>query len=406
MMTFLERIGVDRAVASLSVARMADALGGSLLVVVIPLYVSTLPEGDLQLPETVLVGGLISLYGLIFTIAQPFTGALSDRWNRRKAFIVVGLGVMMLSTFGFIYAGSYIELVILRAVQGIGVALTVPAALGVLAAMTDKSTRGGAMGFYTSARMLGFAAGPLIGGFLLVRYGFQHAYIVGAAVLFFSLLLVVAWVDEPVRVETGIPSPRYRILDRRIISGGVMFLGAAVFFMATSFSMMAALETDFNARLGLTAFEFGIAFSSLTVSRLIFQVPLGRLSDRYGRKGFIVAGLLLMAPVTALIGVAEDLPQLMILRSAQGFTAAAIAAPAFALAGDLSTVGGEAQQMSVLSMGFGLGLAIGPLLAGWLAIYAFGLPFLVSSFMLVLGAIVVYRNVPETIGRASVPAGP
>ena len=52
---------------------------------------------------------------------------------------------------------------------------------------------------------------------------------------------------------------------------------------------------------------------------------------------------------------------------ASGFTTAGVAAPAFALAGDLARKGGEGREMSYVTMGFGLGLGVGPLLAGALA---------------------------------------
>jgi MFS family permease len=186
-------------------------------------------------------------------------------------------------------------------------------------------------------------------------------------------------------------------MDRRFFAGGIAVLGVAILLMSSAYSMMSALENEFNSRLNLTAFQFGIAFSALTVSRLIFQVPIGRLSDRTGRRYLIVLGLLLMAPVTALMGFAASLSQLTFLRLAQGLTSAAIIAPGFALAGDLAIRGGEGQQMSVLSMGFGLGIAIGPLIAGFLAVYAFQLPFILVGVMLVAGALLVYRYVPETL---------
>jgi MFS family permease len=57
--------------------------------------------------------------------------------------------------------------------------------------------------------------------------------------------------------------------------------------------------------------------------------------------------------------------------------------------------------MSVITMGFGLGIATGPFLAGLLAGTDFDLPFVLVGALLVLSAWVIYRNVPETVGQES-----
>jgi MFS family permease len=187
------------------------------------------------------------------------------------------------------------------------------------------------------------------------------------------------------------------MIDTRLLSSGIIGAGFATFLMASAFSMLVPLETQINARLNQTAFDFGLTFSALMVSRLIFQIPLGRMSDRVGRKPLILFGLILMAPATILIGYAGTTLQLIGTRIGQGLASAAVAGPAFAIAADLSSEGGEGRQMSIVTMGFGLGIALGPLLAGLLAVHSFELPFLVGGLLCMIGAWVVYRFVPETV---------
>ena len=397
-MNLATRIGVNRIVLAISVARMADALGNSIMFIVLPLYVVELPAPLLGgLPDSVLVGVLISLYGLIFSGLQPLTGALTDRMRRRKPFIIGGLLLTGLGTLAFLFARQFSDLVIIRLLQGLGVAVTVPAALALMASATEKRTRGGSMGVYSALRMVGFAIGPLLGGYLHVAYGFSTVFAVGGGFILLSVLLVQVWVDESEQINRQLPPKQPGLIDREAFTREIIALGAATFLMASAFSLITTLENEFNARLQQTAFGFGIAFSALTFTRLLFQIPLGRLSDRIGRKPVIIGGLILMAPATALLGYVVSTLQLTGLRAVQGLASAAIAAPAFALAGDLSKTGGEGQQMSLLAMGFGMGIAIGPLIAGVLAVLTFELPFLVGGVMSVIGAWIVHRYVPETI---------
>ena len=119
---FAQSIGLTRPVLALSVARMADAMGNSILFIILPLYVAKIPTEYLHFPLPVLVGILLSLYGVVNSLLQPFMGALSDRMGRRKALILIGLGLMLAGTIGFIPATNFLELVFLRMVQGVGVA--------------------------------------------------------------------------------------------------------------------------------------------------------------------------------------------------------------------------------------------------------------------------------------------
>ena len=393
-----DSLGVNRVVLALSVARLGDAIGNSILFIVIPLFVAQLPSPWFPFPDTVRIGFLIAVYGIVNALLQPVMGALSDHFGRRKLFIQMGLFLMGGATLAFILAGHFADLLILRTVQGIGVALTIPASMALMAIATQKRSRGGSMGVYSSMRMVGFAIGPLLGGLLYEQYGFDAAFIVGSTFILLGIILVQMWVNEvepPGRQQSD--RPKFKIFDLNLLHKGILGTGFATFVMAADFSMISDLENQFNARLNQTAVAFGIAFSALIASRLIFQIPFGRLSDKIGRRPLLIAGLILMTPATLLLGYVNSTMQFTGLRVVQGVASAAIAAPAFALAADLSKKGGEGRQMSIVTMGFGLGIAAGPLITGILAVQSFTLPFLILAILTLVGLFVVYRYVPETI---------
>ena len=400
MLAWIERhLGANRTVMALSLARLADGIGNSILIVILPIYVARLPS-RFSVPDSVLVGVLISLFGIVNSASQPLAGALADRYGHWKLWVQAGLLVMAAGTLAFLFVDSYLPLVLLRAVQGIGFAFTLPASMAILKSSTSARTRGGAMGVFTTFRMIGFSIGPLLGGWLHVRYGFDVVFWVGAGLVTLGVVAVQAWVDEPVKAPRSTPAT-FRLFDRSLYDAGLLGLGFATFVMASAVVMMSALENELNARLDQTAIGFGVAFSALTVTRVVFQVPLGRWSDSVGRRPLVIAGLLLLAPATAAIGFTTSTLQLTLVRLAQGLASAAIAAPAFALAGDLSKAGGEGRQMSVLTLGFALGIAVGPLLAGLLGVLGLALPFVIGGVLALVAAAVVVRWVPETVERGA-----
>ena len=416
-------------VLALSFARMGDAIGNAILIIVIPLLITNLPSPLFPITEPERVGVLIALYGLLAALVQPIGGSLVDRTNRHKLFILAGLAAMAIATLGFSFATTFTDLMALRALQGIGFALTVPASLAIVTIATQRTTRGGSMGIYNSSRFLGFAIGPLIGGYLYTAYGADLAFYVGAGFILLAIGLVQVYVkevkapekgeqpqkaqaskkaqadlDDPKRDEgqkkrTQKGKSRFSLESLGFISAGIGGLAFAVFLMASAFAMLITLEPQFNARLHETAFAFSIAFSTLAATQVVLQYPIGRVSDRWGRKPFVIAGLLIIAPATIALGYITTTLQLVGIRFVQGIATAAIAAPAFALAGDLSKQGTQGRQLSVVTTGFGLGIALGPLIAGFLVSYGFSIPFLVGGALSLLGAWVVYQYVPETVER-------
>jgi MFS family permease len=401
MLEKLESIGGNRVVIALSSARLGDAIGNSILFVVLPLFVAKLPAPLLPWPETVRVGFLIAVFGLVNALLEPLAGALVDRIGRSKPFMLVGLIIMALATLGFLVASHYIDLLFLRVVQGVGVALTVPAALALMVGSSKKSTRGGSMGIYTTSRMLGLGIGPLLGGLLYDNFGFDSTFYAGSVFIVIAIILVNIWVKEPQSKKSSDKPVKFEIVDRSLLSTGILSVGFATLIMAADFSMMASLETQFNEKLGMSTFFFGLAFSAVLITRMFVQVPLGRYSDHIGRKPLIIGGMLLLVPSTALLGYADSTLILILLRLLQGVASAAVAAPAFAIAGDMTQAGGEGRQMSIITIGFGLGVALGPLLAGVLAINSFALPFILASLLSLVAAWIVYRFVPETVRAGS-----
>lgn len=393
-------IGVNRAVMALSIARMADAIGNSILFILIPLYVLKIPETYLHFPTPTLIGILISVFGFVSSIFQPVMGALTDRLGRRKPLIQTGLVVIGICIILFIFASNFFDLLILRILQGIAVAITIPASLALMTSITKKETRGGSMGVYSTFRIIGFSIGPVAGGFLQRNFGFNAAFYAGAGFVFIAILLVHFWVEEVRGEISETNKTKFRILDKELLSKGILATSTATFLMASAFSMVTTLENEFNSKLDITAVGFGIAFSTLMIGRLIFQVPLGHYSDKIGRKPLIIIGLIVMGISTMLLGEITTYTQLIIIRLVQGIAAAGIAAPAFAVAADLSKSGGEGRQMSIVTMGFGFGIAFGPLISGLLASVFFELPFFTIGILTTAGAWLVYKYLPETVVKA------
>ena len=155
--------GVDRRVLALAFARMADALGNSFLIIVLPLYIAsgTVTGDVLGMTEAMITGVVLAVFGIASSLTQPFAGRLSDTVGVRKEFVLGGLLVFCVANVSFVWADEYWILFIIRIVQGLAAAFTITASIALVNEMSEVSSRGGNMGVYNAFRLVGFGAGPI-----------------------------------------------------------------------------------------------------------------------------------------------------------------------------------------------------------------------------------------------------
>lgn len=404
-------LGVDRRVLALALARMADAVGNSFLIIVLPLYVASEAVGGsvFGIPHSMVAGVVLALFGIASSVAQPLAGRLSDRLGRRKILVLVGLVAFGVINLTFGAATAYWHLFVLRVLQGLAAAFTITASIAIVNEMSDPGSRGGNMGIYNSFRLIGFGSGPLMASVLLEAgpfalpgggelTGFEATFAIAGGTALLGALLVGWLVQDP---DGASPAPRrlaLRVWDR---SGHgwrldtIFALGLATFVMATCLALLSAIEPEVNARLGQGPILFSIEFVALIAVLAALQPAVGRVSDEVGRKPFILIGLLGLIPTTIFQGMVEAPWQMITVRALQGGAGALIFAPALALAGDHTVQGQSGAQLSVLTVAFGLGIAMGQLTAGFFVQFGFVVPFVIGGILAAVGAGLVLTQVEE-----------
>jgi EmrB/QacA subfamily drug resistance transporter len=105
----------------------------------------------------------VNAYTLTFAVLLLTGAALGDRFGRRRLF-VVGLTIFTAASAAAALAGSANELIVARAVQGLGGAIVLPLTLTILSAAVPPERRGVALGAWGGISGLAVALGPLVGG--------------------------------------------------------------------------------------------------------------------------------------------------------------------------------------------------------------------------------------------------
>ncbi|WP_256402459.1 MFS transporter [Halorubrum salinum] len=421
----------DRRVIVLALARMVGAAGNSFLIVVLPLYIaSDLIDVDaligsavgvgpvaVTLTEPLLIGIVLSLFGFLNSFSQPLTGRLSDRMGVRRPFVLAG--ILLLGTASGLYtvADAYWHLVVLRAAQGFGAALIIPATVALVNEYAaSDSDRGGNFGVYNTFRLLGFGFGPVLAGAVVeggpydlspvglpTLDGFDAAFVAACAGAYLSFVLVFLLVRDAADASEAGDDLSIRVRGEDRLLDPVFALGLATVAMGLCIAMFATLQNQVNVRLDQAPVWFGIQFGAVTIANVLLQVPVGQASDRIGRRPFLLAGFVLLAPTTLLQGIVTDPIVMTLVRLGQGVAVAFVFAPSLALAGDLAREGESGTTLSVLTMGFGFGIALGPLASGWLVGFGFVVPFAVGAVLAAVALVGVVTQVDETLGAGDEP---
>ncbi len=412
-----DRLGVDPQVLTLALARMTESVGNSFLIVVLPLFIGSeaLTGTTFGLPEVAFTGIVLSLFGFVNSPLQPFTGRLSDRTGRRKVFVLVGLVLIGTASFAYSLATAYWQLLVLRALQGIAGALIIPTTVALVNDLASQGNRGGNMGTYNTFRLVGFGVGPVaagavvaagpydlsLGAISLAFSGFDAAFYVATLTATTSFVLVTLLIRDPEVESRASPETArgFRVFDRsgRHVLDPVFTLGVVTFFMAVGIALFATLGDIVNPRLDQGPTMFGLQFAAFILAQILLQAPIGRATDFYGRKPFIVLGTVLLVPTTFVQGVILDPWLMFFARFFQGVAGAMVFAPALALAGDLAPEGHSGSTLSVLTMAFGFGVAFGPLASGFLVTFGFAVPFSFGAGLAAVGVVLVWTQVDETV---------
>jgi MFS family permease len=344
---------------------------------------------------------VISAFAFMRLAFAPVSGRLVTMLGERPVY-VWGIVIVAISTGACAFAQQYWQLLVFRAVGGIGSTMFTVSAVALLIRLTPPAIRGRAAGVWATSFLLGNIAGPLVGGGL-IAVSLRAPFVVYAA----SLLLAafVAWVflrrselAAPERGE-GVPAMTVReaLAHRAYLAvlASSFANGWAVFGVRVSLIPLFVVEV-LRRDSGLA----GVSLAVFAAGNAAVLLLSGRLADRLGRKPLVLAGLLVAGGGTIWLGYTSALPTFLAASLVAGVGAGLLNPPQNAAVADI--VGSKRRGGTVLAtfqMAADVGAIIGPVATGVLADRlsyqaAFGLTGAVS-----LLACLVWLAAPETLPR-------
>ena len=383
-----------REVGVLVFASFFVAVGFGIISPTLPLFARSFGVNNAQ------VGAIISAFAFARFGSGLISGKLVDHFGERIIYSV-GIGFVSLTSFAAGMAQSYDQLLIFRAVGGLGSSMFSVAAGSILIRAVDDDHRARAQSLYNGSFLVGMMAGPVVGGIVsgislrapLLIYGVLliGASASGAILLRNSTLAAKPTAKqerETVTLKSALSLKPYRY--SLIIS----FITSWVLFGMSRSILPLFMVEDIK----VTPSFMGLGFTITTIINGALLLKAGKLSDLKGRRfsaiigtSFVFLFILAIAFTTA--------PWMFIAASViVGFGGAFLSTTPSSIVGDVLE-GKGGQVIGLFQMSGDAGAMVAPIILGFIADnYGFRPAFLVSAALMSL-AVLVATKLPET--RAS-----
>jgi MFS family permease len=350
-------------------------------------------------------GLLVSaVYWSIVLLTFPVS-ILIDRWNRTKTIGIMAV-IWSLATALCALTGNFVQLVMTRALIGIGEAGYAPGGSAVISGLYPESKRSKMMGLWNASIPLGTAIGVLLGGIIATRLGWKHAFgivalpgLIVAALFFFVKdykTVDLSFTDKNnVKTKKKAKDKLAQFLSRPSLI--LTYFGfAAVVFVTTS--LITWLSTYFHVTRDVPVEKAGSMASVVMVLAIVGAPVGGIITDRWRKKNMrarllfptitsLLSALFLMIALWMTTGTVQYVFFLLM-----GVSVTAFVPAAAAVTQDVIHAGMRAMSYAVAVVVQNLlGASTAPLVIGRLYdLYDIKTAMALLPFMLLLGAILFF----------------
>ncbi|QIA20720.1 MFS transporter [Mesorhizobium sp. AA22] len=363
---------------------------------------------EFHVTSTTLIVSFIVSFGVVKALANLVSGQLADAWGRKRV-LVLGWLVGLPVPFMIIWAPTWEWVIAANALLGINQGLAWSMTVIMKVDLVGPKSRGLAVGLNEFAGYLAVGVTALLTGYLAAQYGLRPVPIylgIGYAVVGAALsILLVRDTRDHVRLEASSQAQQAAPISFRQVFALTSF-GDRNLFAASQAGLVNNLNDGmswgvfplFFASFGLGVERIGILKAIYPATWGVLQIVTGPLSDRWGRKGLIVAGMWVQAAGLFLTAATREFEWWIVGSLLLGLGTAMVYPSLIAAVSDASHPTWRARSLSVYRFWRDLGYAIGALCAGLIA-DSFGLSSAIASIaaLTFLSGVVVAVVMRETV---------
>jgi MFS family permease len=268
-----------------------------LLTPILPIYIVEM-GGD-----KFAAGMVVGIFTISALVIRPFAGGALDVFDRKKV-LYLGLFIFILTVIS--YEWMYIVSFILfaRMIQGIGWGVATTTYATMVSDYIPSSRRAEGMGYFGLSINIGMAIGPLIGIWLMVKYGFTMVFIIAAVSILISILLshFILYPQKPIK-KSG--SEKVSIIEKKALLPAIL-----VMMMTLAHGGILSSLTLFGKETGIS--NVGWFFLASALSMMVSRPTAGKIADKIGQNYVLAPGALALGLGLLILSYSSNVFVLMI----------------------------------------------------------------------------------------------
>jgi MFS family permease len=328
------------------------------------------------------VGAASTIPGILVSLPAS---SLSDVYGRKKFLLISGF-VFASAPFLYLFISTWWQLALVRFYHGFATAIFVPVAEASMAEMFPAQ-RGERISLFTSATYVGRSIAPFLGGYILFStssasdplYNYHVMYLVVGAAGLVAFVMALLFLAE--RKPHAVTAPKSRMSLRRLYAGWgnlaedravltVSLVQACLYYSYGTVDYF--LSGYLKDTLHFDFFSTAAVSGSIIVLAIFVTAFMGGLSDRTGRRGPIIAGLIVCSVPLVVLPFSSDLRVILLLALVYGFGFATATAPTCALITELAPSRLVGASTGFLDTMMDIGQTVGPIVSGFILATSLG----------------------------------
>ncbi|AFQ45018.1 MFS transporter [Desulfosporosinus meridiei] len=350
-----------------------------MLLPTLPLYAQSLGGNE------TIAGTIVGIFTLSAVLVRPWFGNLLD-YRGRKLILIIGIAIFLVSVLAYNLAYTIIFLLTIRAVHGIGWGASTTATGTMASDVIPAARRAEGMGYYGIAATIAMSLGPALGLYLVKNNSYSLLF-AGSAILAglgFIGSFFINYETSPKR-QAKKKDPRVKgvILEKTAIPSALV-----LFFITLTYGGIVSFLPAYAGFRGVD--NIGIFFTVYALVLLLGRPIIGKLSDKYGPRRFLVPGILMLVAALVLLSMASSLSMFLLVAVVYGLGFGTVQPILNALVITLSPPERRGAANATFAVAMDLGIGLGAVILGFIAqelgyVYMYG-----SSVIFALLALVMY----------------